>query len=205
MRLPGTLLLGLTFGLSSAAAAQQAHAVRVNSAPTVDGRLDEPVWLKAEPVTEFLQKNPTEGAPASERTEVRFLYTDRDLFVGIRAFDREPSRIYGPLVRRDQAIASDYVDVFLDSYHDRRQGYQIGVNPSASRRDVFIYDDGGRRDDSWDPVYDWAARRDSLGWTAELRIPLSQLRFPRRDSLTFGLRIMRSINRRGEESNWPLV
>src|SRR6266849_3893161 len=98
MRLPGTLLLAITLALAPAAAAQQARAVRVHSAPpTVDGRLDEPVWLEAPPVTEFLQKNPTEGAPASERTEVRFLYTDRDLFVGIRAFDREPDRIYGPL------------------------------------------------------------------------------------------------------------
>ncbi|MBI4499831.1 MAG: carbohydrate binding family 9 domain-containing protein [Gemmatimonadetes bacterium] len=190
----------------SAAQQQAAWAARVNgTTPLIDGRMDEPVWADARPVSDFRQKNPVEGAPASELTEVRFLATDRDLFVGIRAFDRETNRIYGPLVRRDQAISSDFVDVFLDTYHDRRTSFQFGVNPSGARRDVFIYDDGARRDDSWDPVYDWATHIDSLGWSAELRIPLSQLRFPHRDSLTFGLRLTRSINRRGEESNWPFV
>ncbi|MSR07741.1 MAG: hypothetical protein EXR93_11850 [Gemmatimonadetes bacterium] len=188
-------------------AQQQARAVRLEGAtPAIDGRLDDSAWRAALPITEFVQKNPTEGQPASERTEVRFLFTDSDLYVGIRAFDREPDGIVGPLVRRDPGdIPTDYVAVKIDSYHDRRTAFEFTVNPAGSRSDEFIYDDGARSDNSWDPVYDWAATRDGEGWSAELRIPFSQLRFPRADALTFGLRVVRVINRRNEEANWPFV
>ncbi len=198
----------LTFVLMCVAAAralgQEAHAVRVNGdAPVVDGRLGDEAWLLAPPVTEFVQRNPDEGAAVSESTVVRFLYTDRDLFVAYRAYDRQPNRVYGRLVRRDQRTSADYFSLFIDSYHDRRTAFEFSINPSGARRDVFIYDDGRGRDDSWDPVYDWATRRDSLGWTVEMRIPFSQLRFPARDSVVFGIRLQRNINRRNEEANWP--
>ncbi|MBI2403047.1 MAG: hypothetical protein HYV20_10015, partial [Gemmatimonadetes bacterium] len=96
-----------------------------------------------------------------------------------------------------------YFNLFIDSYYDRRSAFEFSFNPSGARRDVFIYDDGGGRDESWDPVYDWATRVDSLGWVVELRIPFSQLRYPPRDSLVFGLRVRRSIVRNREENSWP--
>src|SRR3954467_9359377 len=101
---------------AAAAQAQQAVATRAEGqTPVVDGRLDDSAWQLATAITDFRQKNPAEGAPASERTEVRFLYTDRDLYVGLRAYDREPKKIFGPLVRRDPGdIASDYFSVFID-------------------------------------------------------------------------------------------
>ncbi|MBI4500215.1 MAG: carbohydrate binding family 9 domain-containing protein [Gemmatimonadetes bacterium] len=185
---------------------QAAQAMRAaGQIPVVDGRLDDSVWQDVIPITDFRQKNPTEGAPASEKTEVRFLYTDHDLFIAVRAFDSDPERMFSPLVRRDQEVNSDYVAIALDTYHDRRTAYQFIVNASGSRRDLFIYDDGARRDDTWDPVYDWATATDPSGWSAELRIPFSQLRFAHADRNNFGLRITRFINRKSEESNWPFV
>ncbi len=200
-----TLLIALTTLAPLAAGAQDAaRAVRVQGTPpTIDGVLDDDAWRYAPPVKDFLQRNPVEGAAPSESTEVRFVYSDRDLYVAFRGYDREPGRVYGRLVRRDQRTAADYFTLFIDSFHDRRTAFEFSINPSGARRDVFIYDDGGGRDDSWDPVYDWATRTDSLGWTVELRIPFSQLRFSGTESVVFGVRIRRSINRRNEEQNWP--
>lgn len=185
-------------------AQEEARAVRIHGEePVIDGKLDDPAWNDAPPITQFIQREPVEGAAVSESTQVRFLYNDRALFVAFRGYDREPDKIVGRLVRRDQRIISDYFNLFLDTYYDRRTAFEFSINPSGARRDVFIYDDGGGRDESWDPVYDWATKVDSLGWTVELRIPFSQLRFPRRDSLVFGLRVRRAIVRRREEANWP--
>ncbi len=189
---------------TAGAVAQEAIAVRVNGeTPVVDGQLRDPAWGYAPAITDFVQRNPIEGAAPSESTVVRFAYTDRDLFVAFRAYDRTPDRVYGRLVRRDQRTAADQLSLFIDSYHEGRTAYEFTFNPSGARRDVFIFADGAGRDDSWDPVYDWATRVDSLGWTVELRIPFSQLRFANGDSLVFGLRLRRSINRRNEEVNWP--
>lgn len=183
---------------------EDARAVRLNgSDPVIDGRLDETVWQSAPALRDLRQREPNEGAAVSESTEVRFLFNDRELFVGFRGYDSDPSRIVGRLVRRDQRIMSDYFNLFIDSYHDGRTAFEFAVNPSGARRDVFIFNDGGGRDESWDPVYDWATRVDSLGWTVELRIPFTQLRFQPRDSVVFGLRVRRAILRHREESSWP--
>jgi hypothetical protein len=200
------LIVGFALVTGAAARAQEATAVRANGdVPVVDGRLDEPAWHAAPPVRDLVQRNPDEGAAPSESTSVRFVYTDHDLYVAIRAYDSDPDRIVGRLTRRDGFAAADGLTLYLDSYNDQRTAYEFTFNPSGARRDVFIYDDGGGRDDSWDPVYDWSTAVDSLGWTLELRVPFSQLRFPAKDSLAFGIRVRRSINRRNEEANWPFV
>jgi hypothetical protein len=195
---------GSSFEARLRAVPASVRAVRaVPGAPEVDGRLDDEAWRAAPPLTEFLQKNPVEGAVPSESTEVRFVYTDRALYVGFRGYDREPDRVYGRLMRRDQRASADGFSVIIDSYYDRRTAFEISINPSGTRRDVFIYNDGRGQDQSWDPVYDWATQTDSLGWTVELRIPFSQLRFPPSDSVVFGVRLKRNIVRRNEEVNWP--
>lgn len=182
----------------------EARVARLNGPePVVDGRLEEAAWQTAPPLTDLRQREPNEGAAVSESTVVRFLYSDRDLFVAFRGYDSEPQRIVGRLVRRDQRIMSDYFNLFIDSFRDGRTAFEFAVNPAGARRDVFIYNDGGGRDESWDPVYDWATNIDSLGWTAELRIPFTQLRFQPRDSVVFGLRVRRAILRRREEASWP--
>ena len=182
--------------------ARRAYTVRVQGeAPEIDGILDDPAWEGVPPITRLIQREPREGEVVSESTTVRFVYTDKDLYVGFRGYDS--GKPYGRLVRRDQRTAADYFNLFIDSFHDRRQAFEFAINPSGARRDVFIYNDGRGRDDSWDPVYDWATKIDSLGWTVEMRIPFSQLRFSSSDSLTFGLRVRRSINRNNEEASWP--
>jgi len=171
--------------------------------PVIDGRLDDPAWLTAPALTQFVQRDPIEGAQPTESTEARFVYNDRSLYIAVRAHDSTPDRVYGRLVRRDQRNAADGITIFIDSYHDRSTAFEIAVNASGARRDVFVYDDGRGRDESWDPVYDWATRTDSLGWTVEIRIPFSQLRFPPSDSVVFGLRVRRFIYRKNEDLNWP--
>ena len=154
---------GTVFG--NPAAGQEARAVRVErDLPVIDGRLQDPAWTEAPALTQLTQREPVEGATPSESTEVRFVYSDEALYVGFRGFDSAPDRIVGRLVRRDQRIISDYFNLFIDSYYDRRSAFEFSFNPSGARRDVFIYDDGGGRDESWDPVYQWATRVDSLGW-----------------------------------------
>ncbi|UCF41859.1 MAG: carbohydrate binding family 9 domain-containing protein [Gemmatimonadota bacterium] len=204
MRLVLTLSAALACLPTAILAQEDAVAVRVNGeAPVVDGRLGDAVWGYAPAITDFVQRNPIEGAAPSESTSVRFAYSDRDLYVAFRGYDRDPDRVYGRLVRRDQRTSADQFSMFLDSHHDGRTAYEFSFNPSGARRDVFIFGDGAGRDDSWDPVYDWATQVDSLGWTVEMRIPFSQLRFANSDSLVFGLRLRRSVNRRNEEVNWP--
>ena len=173
-----------------------AHAARLTSPVHIDGRLDEPAWAAATPITEFTQTDPDEGKPASERTEVRILIGDDALYVGARLFDSEPGKIRARLARRDDGTDSDLFEVFLDSYHDHLTASRFRVNPAGAIRDAAIGADGSE-DDSWDPVWTASARVDSLGWTAEMRIPLSQLRYnPRNED--WGIQLARGIFRKGE-------
>ena len=182
-----------------------AVAVRAERAPVVDGRLDDAAWALATPVTDLTQSDPTEGQPATERTEVRFVYDGDALFIGARMFDREPRKIAHHLGRRDSFTQSDDIRILLDSYHDHRTAFRFIVTPDGIRGDVQFGDDGNFADDSWDPVWQAAAHIDSLGWTAEMRIPLSQLRFSRARDQVWGLRIVRSILRKNETDIFPFV
>ena len=182
-----------------------ATAVRAGRAPVVDGRLDDAAWALATPVTDLTQSDPNEGQPATERTEVRFLYDGDALYVGARMFDREPRKIAHHLGRRDSFTQSDDIRILLDSYHDHRTAFRFIVTPDGVRGDLQFGDDGNFADQSWDPVWEAAARVDSLGWTAELRIPLSQLRFSRARAQVWGLRIVRNILRKNETDIFPFV
>lgn len=176
----------------------EVRAQRVDRPVDVDGRLDEPVWRLAVPVTEFTQRDPREGAPASQRTEVRIAYDEDAIYVAARLFDTGP--VSTRLGRRDSSLpGSDWFSVSLDSYHDHISASQFSVNPSGVRRDQRTSSDFDE-DESWDPVWEAAAQIDAEGWTAELRIPLSQLRFRRDDVLTWGIQLVREIGRDNEES-----
>ena len=182
-----------------------ATAVRAAQAPAVDGRLDDAAWALATPVTDLTQSDPQEGQPATERTEVRFVYDGDALYIGARMFDREPRKIAHHLGRRDSFTQSDDIRILLDSYHDHRTAFRFIVTPDGVRGDLQFGDDGNFADPSWDPVWEAAARVDSLGWTAEMRIPLSQLRFSRARDQVWGLRIVRTILRKNEIDIFPLV
>jgi hypothetical protein len=171
-------------------------AHRVAGPIRVDGRLDDAVWSTVEPTTSFTQYDPEEGQPASEQTEVRVVYDDEALYVGIRLHDR--GRVSARLGRRDMDLSdSDWFGLVIDSYHDHQSAYSFDVNPSGVRRDATKTDNGD--DMSWDAVWEAEATQDSGGWSAEYRIPFSQLRFnPNTD--TWGILFERVIGRRNEYS-----
>jgi hypothetical protein len=166
---------------------------------TLNGVLDEAGWLQAQPVSNFTQREPDEGAAASERTEVRVLYDDDALYVGARLYDRSPDSIMAQLARRDRIVSADRFIVFLDSYHDRRSGFFFGINAGGTLYDGTLFNDDWDSD-TWDGVWEGSAARDSLGWTAELRIPYSQLRFQRQKAHRWGINFKREIARRNERS-----
>ncbi|HEX7025371.1 MAG TPA: DUF5916 domain-containing protein, partial [Gemmatimonadales bacterium] len=178
-------------------------AVLAARAPAIDGRADDEVWRAAAPITEFLEFEPTEGKAPRFRTEAWVAYDARNFYVLVRAFDPEPGRILKLLARRDIRTASDQIKLIIDSYHDRRSGYEFAVNPAGVKRDYVIFDDGNE-DDAWDGVWEAGTTVDSLGWTAEFKIPLSQLRYAQSESNTFGFAIWRDIDRYKERVSWPL-
>src|SRR5213083_2360794 len=180
-------------------------AVRVDRAPVVDGRLDDPDWALAPPITGLVQTDPDEGRPVSEPTEVRVLYDATAVYVGARLFDAAPAKIVRRLARRDASTHSDEFRVFLDSYHDRRTAFEFIVNAAGVRKDVLIGDDGDFDDASWDPVWEAATTVDSLGWTAEIRIPLSQLRFSEAPDQVWGVHFVRWIERKQEQALFPFI
>ncbi|MDB4951890.1 MAG: hypothetical protein JWM27_4539 [Gemmatimonadetes bacterium] len=180
---------------SHAVRASVAHAVRTALPIRVDGRLDEEAWASARPLTGFTQVTPDEGAPASEATEARILYDGEALYVGFRLHDR--GHVSTRLGRRDMDLGdADWVGLVIDSYHDHRTAVSFDLNPGGVRRDETKTDAGD--DNSWDAVWQGAAARDTGGWTAEYRIPFSQLRFNPAAEQTWGLQLERIIGRRKE-------
>jgi hypothetical protein len=180
------------------------HALRTEVAPRIDGHLDEAAWRDADVATNFHQYEPNEGAPATERTEVRFLYDDSALYVGVRLFDGEPDKIVRRLSRRDDDPDADRFTFYVDALHDRLTGAAFEVSAAGSQRDSIISNDTNR-DSSWDAVWDVSVSIDSEGWTAEMRIPLSQLRFLNGDHQTWGFNIERFIYRKNERDWLELV
>ena len=180
-----------------------ARALRTNRAPALDGRDDDAVWRLAPPMRGFRQFDPGEDLPPTFETEARVAYDDRYLYVFVRAFDPHPDSIIAPLSRRDVKTVSDQLKIIIDGYQDRRNGVEMAVNPSGVKRDYAIYNDI-IEDPTWDGVWDVATQVDSLGWSAEFRVPFSQLRFPARAVQSFGFGVWRDIARRNERSAWPV-
>ncbi|HKA59828.1 MAG TPA: DUF5916 domain-containing protein [Gemmatimonadales bacterium] len=169
---------------------------------TLNGRLDEPIWQLAPAATAMRQAQPKAGAPATQRTEVRFTFDDAAIYVGARMYDDSGAAgVRTLLARRDADISSDYIQVIFDTYHDHIGRLFFLVNPSGVKQDANGLGGGG--DPSWDPVWEVATNIDSLGWTAEMRIPFSQLRYPNTsEEQMWGLQIWRQENRLNELSMW---
>src|SRR5258706_15494923 len=188
---------------SAAAAPKSVRAVHASQQPVLDGRDDDAVWRDAVPITQFQEWRPSEGGAPKLPTEAKIAYDAANLYVFVRCFDPHPDSIITVLARRDYFTPSDMVWLFLDSYHDRRTGFEFGVNPSGVKLDAQIYNDGNE-DFAWDAVWDVATRVDSLGWTAEFRIPLSQLPYGRQRTHTFGFTVDRDLYRYSQRVSWPL-
>ena len=197
--------------------AQEAHsskrhlrALHISEPIRIDGRLDEPAWSRAEAASDFRQREPQEGAPASERTEIRVLYDTKNLYLGIHAWDGEPRKINArELVRDADFTNDDKIAIVLDTYHDERSAYRFTVTPLGTQQDALITEDGlgGDYEDedptnvSWDTAWISEARVGTDGWTVEIGIPLSSLRFKEgRDR--WGFNVSRVIRRKNEENLW---
>jgi hypothetical protein len=197
-----------------AAAAQPRDASRKSAAAAnlggasirVDGRLDEEIWLKAEAITDFTQKEPVEGAVPTDAMEVRFLYDETALYVGARMSTKNAPEIQAPLGRRDNNSQSEHIWVWLDTFLDRRTAVAFGVTAAGVRLDSYHPDDNeDNADAGFDAVWEARTMESADGWTAELWIPFSQLRFTPAADQIWGLNIRRFRPTLDEEDYWVLV
>ncbi len=176
----------------------QIKAVRLKEPIQVDGRLNEAVWHNDSGVTEFFQRNPIEGAKPTEETIVRVAYDDEAIYIGARMYDSHPDSIEARLGRRDASLNTDAFGFFIDPYYDRRSGYFFGISAGGTLFDgVLLNDDWDN--DSWDGVWEGKALIDEKGWTVEIRVPFSQLRFHKKDKYVWGINFRRDIARKNEE------
>ena len=183
---------------------KQAFAVRVpEGSIRVDGHLADPAWVEATPIVDFVQKEPNEGAKPTEKMEIRFVYDAGSFYVGARMYKEPGSLIQAPMGRRDRVEQSEHVLVALDTFLDRRTAYVFGVTASGVRLDRFHpQDEETTFDEGFDPVWQARTQVDEQGWTAELWIPFSQLRFNPGDEQVWGLNVRRFTPTLNEEDYW---
>ena len=181
-----------------------AAALTIQEEMRIDGRLVEEAWLRADVLRGFTQREPNEGQPESERTEVRVAYDNDAIYIGARMFDREPARIVRRLTRRDTSANADRIVIVLDPHHDHRTGVLLEVSAAGSRRDASLFDDT-REDSSWDGVWEATTTIDDQGWTAEIRIPFSQLRYVPGGNGSWGFNVQRFVHRTNEEAWWSFA
>jgi hypothetical protein len=179
------------------------RAFRVRSSPPVlDGRLDEEVWTLAETGTGLVQRDPDNGKPMTERTAIQVLYDDKYLYIGLTCFDSNPQAIAAGLGRRDELPPTDYVTLSFDPRHDHQNAYAFQTNPSGWQGDYTYYNDD-RYDLDYNAVWEVRTRITADGWTAEARIPLSQMRFTASpDGQIWGFNLQRRIRRKSESGTW---
>ncbi|MCU7496667.1 MAG: carbohydrate binding family 9 domain-containing protein [Ignavibacteria bacterium] len=196
------ILAGIVFGEgrdSNTSKRLGAKALRSTETIVIDGRLSETVWQRMDNCfSNFLQRDPVEGAQPTERTEVRIAYDDEALYVGARMYDSHPDSIVARLSRRDNSSSSDIIYFYIDPYLDHRTGNYFGVNAAGTLFDGTLYNDDWS-DNSWDGVWEAKSSIDSLGWVAEMRIPYSQLRFHKADSYVWAINVERMIQRKNED------
>ncbi len=169
----------------------------------LDGRLDEPSWASAPLATNFVQNDPREGEPASFETEVKLLYDNRALYIGVFARDPEPGEIIVNELRKDfNTGTADGFQVVIDTFHDARNGYQFAINPGGAKWDSQMSNEGREQNSNWDGIWDVGTRVGPDGWYAEIEIPFKTLKFGPEDMQTWGINFQRRLRRRNENSYW---
>jgi hypothetical protein len=168
--------------------------------PKIDGRMDDSVWELGVPIDGLFQRDPIEGAPASERTVVRILFDKHSLYIGFRCYDSSSKHIIANRMQRDSELEeNDNVSVILDPYNDSRGGFFFSTNPLGAKLDILLSDEGRSRDEAWDCIWHCQTTRDSRGWTAEMAIPFDQLRYAESDDAIWGINLGRTIRRKNED------
>lgn len=178
--------------------------INTTAAPTIDGNLDDSIWASTEWGTHFIEVNPDENTDPSVQTKFKILYDQKHLYVALKALDPEPETITDRLSRRD-GFVGDRINVLIDSYHDLRTGFLFTVTAAGVRGDEFVTDNGDNFDESWNPIWTTKAVIDDEGWTAEMKIPLSQLRFSNDPNQVWGLNIARHYFKNNELSAWNRI
>ena len=178
--------------------------IRIDGEVLLDGKLDEDDWDRAERVTQFIQKDPDEGMPSTERTEVRALYDGENLYFGVQCFDSQAEGIRATELRRDNQFQNDdSFAIILDTFHDHRNAFLFRINPRGTQYDALVTDEGRDINSSWDEKWEVQARIDETGWSAEIRIPLGSIRFSASDgAMVFGADFERIIRRKNESAYW---
>ena len=198
MRSLALALLVALLAPTAHAEAPPVRAVRGTEPVNVDGVLDEAVWKNEFAVVGLTQQDPDQGSPARQKTEVRLVWDDDALYVGARMYDTAPDSIRVRLSRRDNDAGSDMFALMLDPFHDKRTGYYFMVSAAGTLMDGVLLNDGWD-DDSWDGVWQGHVQRDTQGWTCEMKIPFSQLRFRMSDPMVWGVNFKRWIPRHSEQ------
>ena len=178
----------------------EVRAARLGSPVNVDGNIGDAAWRDVPSFDTFIQRDPVEGGAPGMRTEVRVAYDDNALYVAARMFDPSPDSIVVRLGRRDVVQNTDLFQLYIDPYHDGRSGFYFGLDPAGTLYDGILYNDDWS-DDSWDGVWEGKVQKDDEGWTAEMRIPFTQLRFHDEEGQVWGIDFRRDIARRNE-TDW---
>jgi hypothetical protein len=182
---------------------KQTTALKTRDPIHVDGRLDEAIWDSVPEAGDFIQLQPEKGKPASERTTVKILYDDRSVYFGFWCYDSEPQKIAARMTKRDEDIRSDdSVYVLIDTFHDRRSCYYVTTNLLGTQWDGRITENGRTFDSTWDGIYKSAAEKTEFGWTAEMAVELSGIKYEPGTNKTWGLSLGRGIPRKLEFSFW---
>jgi len=208
----------LALSLSAVAQTQLAQkktldATRISEKITLDAALDEPAWQSAPSATDFVFQWPTPGKPGTQQTIVKILYDDAALYVGVQCFDTHPDSIFHRLSKRDELENTDFFSIILDTYRDGQNALAFGVTPDNVQFDskysiANANSNNGNNDGedpAWDAVWKSSARITPDGWVAEMVIPYSAIRFPKKEIQDWGLNFYRSVRRRGETDSWNEV
>jgi len=180
-------------------------ALRVpTSAIVIDGHLDENIWESAAYYSNFVQRDPVDGDPATEKTEFAILYDNEYLYIGIKAYASDPKSIRGIMSRRDEETPSDWLYVSIDSYNDNRTAFEFGLNPAGVKHDLRRFDDENH-DSNWDALWEGKTARTTNGWSAEFMIPFRELRFDNKNSQTWGFQVNRFIAEKNEDIYWTHI
>lgn len=192
-------LISFTYASTSL---KKVEAKKVNGEKVIiDGKLDESIWIFNDNSSQFTQRDPNEGEPATESTSFSIVYDEENLYVAIKALTTDNSKIKGILSRRDEESPSDWLFVSIDSYNDNRTAFEFGLNPVSVKRDLRRFDNTNS-DVNWDANWEGKTSVDKDGWYAEFKIPFRELRFDRVDSKIWGVQIHRYIAEKNEDSYW---
>ncbi len=174
------------------------------TAPIIDANFDDPAWNQVEWTTDFIQREPYEGKAPGQQTSFKILYDDKNLYLAFQCHDLAADSIEQRLSRRD-GFEGDWVEVNIDSYHDLRSAFSFNITAAGVKGDEFVSNNGENWDANWDPIWYVKTTIHAEGWNAELRIPLSQLRFPKTENQVWGIQVQRRLFRKEEVSNWQPI